>query len=650
MARGLFAGPARQEVSSRFVPIPFEDLAASATIKQARYDESAMAMAGIQEDISAHVPTNQADMMGKALRMQHLNEELEKFSGQDIGTSQARRDIQKLRSGITSDPFWSNMEVNRERQAQYHKVLNEAASKYPTDPWLYENALREYQMYEMFGSEPVPELGWSGMLSDSPSYMESVDTFDFLSNILTKLRPDEFVRDDATGLITSRRETGGVDIGRIFTALGIRLDPETGSILLDHMPSSVRHSDFGREIMSQAEYLAREDGTIDAEQLAAAIYVDKVRGYAEAYGFTVDKFAQGLQAQLLSKSLQEEEKGYVDYRDWGMFEFTPDFKAEMRDDLDLGSASAFTNWLTSIFVRGPGAETTMPDLMSKFGYEEGRLMSGRLFRRDITDKHPIIGGLTGGALEDFGRLAFDMEMAFHPDRPDMSQDRLDAVNNILIELKQDGVDWETLSPRDKQKAFSKHVHDFLNNYVKISVFNSTSHEELKNHREHNAYKFFGSEAKEGTMKMNRDSHGVLSSSVELYDAKSMQVTNLDEVLGRKDVDVTYVGKASPNNPIAPGLHAIKIGGDEYLMAGDGLDEATDRLAHSLTEYDRSPTGMGRPFQDSGHTITPFIRLNEDGSATLELRTDGAEGRRVFSGNAQQVTIFDLYDQFIASLR
>ena len=242
MAINRYDQPAEAQFINTYVPIPFDDIAKVALLKQARIDED---LEKQQNMLATYSSFKTAPGQDERSRDKILNEIQQDFASlqEQPGTLGFRQGLSNITTKWGTDTRVQNLKRNQETYdkmlAEYNKAKQE---KVPMQNLReMESALNDYYNY---GEEGMRSKQGSGVLT-SPGYKGYVDVYKGWQERVNDVKPssNQTVYNDKTGKYMITEKNAGVTLNALSAPFGIQWKEEykNGKKVV-----TVDHEDFSR--------------------------------------------------------------------------------------------------------------------------------------------------------------------------------------------------------------------------------------------------------------------------------------------------------------------------------------------------------------------------------------------------------------------
>ena len=612
---GLYGGPAAQPITDRFVPIPFDDIAAAATIKQNRYDQSVDGMNKLVGGIENIIAGSSADEKAKQARLGELNTLIdEKYNmGVDLADpfvmNQFNKDVSKFRS----DPQLKAMEYNSQASSALRTKLAEAERVHGKN-----NKHRYRDLIEM--NKIYTEKGTSGLLEETGSmYLPAEfnipvpkDRMKDIMGYFAQLSPESFNTEELSknGLYVIKEGQEKLAARRMLALAGIdssmigeNLDSWllSGGLNLNAInrdrASAFLSSPAGSDILTQAHDEYNFEGNsqhgVSAEQLQFLYTPEEYAeykaiselasiAYSMEYGRTINSsLLSPMALKMAGKEAQGE--GFVEEEGVGSYDIKAprELSAEKLATAYGGEAADYGWPMRAIASRmkQPEEYKSKKEYLEAFNAESIKLSNlfGSAAAASVTKSlitgNPInIPGLaaetiiisTGAhltakdimsdGLKKMADAMWELSNAMAPANKDLEQ--------MISKLKIDNPNWDKMSVMEKREAFLKEEESYWNQFFKAGIIRDT-------------YRNMSAKgAKEAQQKLAQDVFDNMNGQLQykaqgdgdikgrLLVGQGMITADDQEIAATKAIKygdiVTYEGRTDDMFIHGPGYHAIRV--------------------------------------------------------------------------------------------
>lgn len=293
--------PIQSEFINTYSPIPFDDMMKVGMLKRAEIEkgeQKAEAFMGQLQAIKVH-SKDEPEYQERITKMQErLDETISKYG--NLGTTEARREISKIVSEQSQDPWWraavhNYAEIVAGQEARKKALTEKGAT--PADVYNLDKAMESFQ-----GTSARMKEDGTGMISLPGAFAPS-DPTGFVGKQLDNMKPSGWSIDENTGdwIVTQGQE--GIFADQIASTLGVKLsstgteiDPTTGKKINvygvdmenSNVPEWFTNSAEGRR--TQTEALAFVERAIEQDPSLAEVGDDLLEEkYKSLYGELVAK-------------------------------------------------------------------------------------------------------------------------------------------------------------------------------------------------------------------------------------------------------------------------------------------------------------------------------------------------------------------------
>ena len=630
---GLHGGPAQQPITDRFVPIPFEDIAAAATIKQGRFDQAADMMNEISSNIYGMQSGSPADnKMLEEIKTNWANNMTNKYGmDKDLGDRFVMNEFNKDLQEIQRDPNIASIQYNTQAAGVLRQRLQEAESIHGDNKWRYRDLLDQYETYMKEGTVGLADKYGSPTLPADYTVPPPVDLGMDMHKYLSVANPDVFdeglLRQGIFVIKKGKEELAKESLANLIgiTDIDKGANFSLNDINLERAQGFLRRVS-GQDIKAQAtEEWKRTGNPIHGEQYTAEnlrwLFDDNFSDYLKykIYETAVPlinalSYSRDISSMIVDpyafKQASEFEPTLPSTEVTGTLVRMPMDIRQRLDGMnqlksgteDVGFATRFI--INNVLDKGHVAKAKFENKKDFVEAAKNQATVNITGNKDLSDKanrlmynHPAslfsdpsstlyVQANNIFGIDDHIRDVVARSASVYWDIEDKN---ISDENKPLMDLMSkmayaEGKDWNTMNALEKTKYISKYEEKYYGDGFETKFVGPRDAYGVpyndKNAKNISSIIFNSNDGKMSyTAEGKGDARGPYLSSQFAYDEEGNQVVMKNVI--EDGVKVSYIGSLTDSNVFGPGYQLFSIGGKNYYVSGTDLDIGRQALGWSL---------------------------------------------------------------------